>query len=67
MVTEVSVMPQANFARVLPVQGATTTKSSSSFGPMGSACAMVWMISRPAVYSIRLQKSQALPKRVSVV
>ena len=37
MVTQLSVMPWASFARVLPVQGAITSASSGSLGPRGSA------------------------------
>ena len=41
MVTAVSVMPWASLPRVLPVQGHTTSTSSSPLGPMGSAPATV--------------------------
>ena len=40
IVTGVSVIPNASFARVLAVQGATTSMSSSFFGPIGSAASM---------------------------
>ena len=66
-VTGPSAMPQASFASVLPVQGAMTRQSSSFFGPIGSACAMVWRISWPQIASMRVRKSAAAPKRVSVV
>ena len=37
----VSYMPQASLPSVLPVHGARISRSSSFFGPMGSACAIV--------------------------
>ena len=37
MVTDVSAIPFAIFARVLPVHGSTTSRSSKFFGPIGSA------------------------------
>ena len=37
----VSYMPQASLPSVLPVHGARISRSSSYFGPMGSACAIV--------------------------
>ena len=59
-------MPQASLPSVLPVQGAITSRSSSFFGPMGSACAMVWMTGRPVISSALRTQSCAFPKRVSV-
>jgi hypothetical protein len=53
MVTGESAMLWASFARVLPVQGAITSASSSFFGPMGSAWAMVRMGAVPQISSAR--------------
>lgn len=41
--TGVSVIPRASFARLLPVQGAITNKSSNFSGPIGSAATIVEM------------------------
>ena len=41
MVTGVSLIPEASFARVLPVHGAMMSASRDTLGPMGSASAMV--------------------------
>ena len=67
MVTGVSVTPAASFARVLPVHGATTSTSSSFFGPMGSASRTLPITLCPVRLSTRAKKSSALPNRVSVV
>ena len=67
IVTEVSVMALANFARVLPVHGATTMISHIFFGPMGSASTMDLIIFRPQISSISQTISLARPKRVSVL
>ena len=39
--TGVSTIPVASLASVLPVQGATTNRSRSFFGPIGSVSVMV--------------------------
>ena len=61
----VSQAPRANLASVLPVQGATSTRSSSFFGPMGSTSGNVCQISRPQISRRRERMAAALPKRVS--
>lgn len=53
IVTAVSVMAFAIFAAVFPVHGAMSTASARRFGPMGSASAMVWIIFRPQIFSMR--------------
>ena len=53
IVTAVSVTAFAIFAAVFPVHGATSTASARRFGPMGSASAMVWIIFRPQIFSMR--------------
>ena len=66
MVTEVSAMPLANLARVLPVQGAMTSTSSSCLGPMGSASRTDSTAPWPQISSAACRKSAARPNRVSV-
>ena len=66
IVTLLSVIPRASFARVLPVQGAISSASSGSFGPRGSASAMLVTTGRPASASRRRRCSRAVPKRLSV-
>ena len=66
MSTGVSVMPQASFARVLPVQGAMRRISRKPFGPMGSASSIFKTGLLPERPLIRLIKSAVLPKRESV-
>ena len=66
MVTALSVMPWASFARVLPVHGAMSSASSGSAGPSGSASAIVVITPRPHSAARRLIFSAAVPKRVSV-
>ena len=51
IVTAVSVMPFAIFAKVLPVQGAITIRSGCNFGPMGSAPCIVVMGGVPVMAS----------------
>ena len=67
IVTLVSVTAFAIFAAVFPVHGMTTIASARCFGPIGSAPAIVWMISRPQSSSMRRRKLSAVPKRVSVL
>ena len=67
MVTAVSVMPEASFPRVFPVQGAMTSTSSSFRGPMGSASWTEDMGLCPVSLSTVERKASAVPKRVSVV
>ena len=67
IVTDVSVIPQANFPSVLPVQGAIISASSRHLGPIGSASFIVNMHLYPLSLSNVPIKSSALPKRVSVV
>ena len=67
MVTAVSVIPFASFARVLPVQGAIISASSGFFGPRGSAPVTVWIIPLPQRASTLEISSDALPNLVSVV
>ncbi len=59
-------MALAILARVLPVQGATTTASSMLLGPKGSASTIVVMGSFPVISLACLRKSVVFPKRVSV-
>ena len=66
IVTEVSVTPRLSFARVLPVQGAITSKSHIFFGPIGSVSTAVVSTLFPVISFARLTISLALPKRVSV-
>ena len=66
MVTQVSVTPEASLPRVLPVQGAMISRSSSFWGPMGSAPAMVEMTRWSQMRAISRISSWAQPKRVSV-
>lgn len=67
MQTGVSVIPFASFASVLPVQGAITSASSDTFGPRGSASAIVFIIFRSHTPSILSIHSRAVPNRVSVL
>ena len=65
MVTGVSVMPHASFARVLPVAGAMMSASKGYFGPSGSAPTIERIGSRPQ-REVRVEISAcACPKRVS--
>ena len=66
MVTAVSVIPAASFARVFPVAGATTRTSSSPFGPMGSTDGISRRGFRPVISSRDRSSSSASPKRLSV-
>ena len=66
-VTQVSVMPQASFERVLPVHGAIISASRSFFGPMGSALGIVWIMSFPVISLKHERQYAASPKRVSKV
>ena len=59
-------MPEASLPSVLPVHGAMISRSSSFFGPIGSASRTVWIISFPVASAMRLRKCSAVPKRVSV-
>src|SRR5699024_572399 len=63
MVTAVSVMPQASFPMVFPVQGAITSTSSSFFGPMGSASLTLPITVCPVIFSTAEINSSAVPKR----
>ena len=65
IVTGVSVMPQASFASVFPVHGATISRSNIFFGPIGSACGMVLITPLPQMFSAVMMFSSAVPKRVS--
>ena len=58
-------MPLASFAMLLPVQGATSTRSSSFFGPMGSTCTMESITQCPVSAQSRCCSSAAFIKRVS--
>ena len=66
-VTGVSAIPAASFASVLPVQGAITSRSSSFFGPIGSTWEIVSQTGRRQIASIRVRKSAAAPKRLSML
>src|SRR5699024_4404163 len=63
MVTAVSVMPQASFPMVFPVQGAITSTSSSFFGPMGSASLTLPITVCPVISSTAELNSSAVPER----
>ena len=65
MVTLVSVIPLASFPRVFPVQGAIISRSSSFWGPMGSASLMVEMTRWSQMRIISRIRSWASPNRVS--
>lgn len=67
IVTGVSVIPRASFARVLAVQGATTTMSNSFLGPIGSASSIVTIALRLHILSSHSTLSDAFPKRVFIV
>lgn len=66
MVTLESVTPAASLPRVFPVQGQRMSRSSSFWGPMGSAAFIVAMTRWSQMRSISRIRSWALPKRVSV-
>ena len=59
-----SVMALASFARVFPVQGATTKQSSNPCGPMGSTSTKLSKGLWPVISSNRADQSSGLPKRV---
>lgn len=61
-----SAMPFASLPSVLPVQGATISRSSRRFGPSGSTCASVCSGSVPHSAVTSARKSADAPKRVSV-
>ena len=65
MVTLVSVMPPASFPRVFPVHGAMISRSSSFWGPMGSASLMVEITRWSQMRIISRIRSWAFPNRVS--
>ena len=67
IVTGLSAMEWASFARVFPVQGAITRISNSFFGPMGSAWQMGQMGSRPQIWVALTKCSFAVPNRLSMV
>jgi len=60
IVTGVSVIPNAIFERVLPVQGATRSKSTLLLVPIGSASTMVFIGVLPVRVIISFSKSVAL-------
>ena len=66
MVTLESVTPAASLPRVLPVQGQMISRSSSFWGPMGSAPLTVAMTRWSQMRSTSRIRSWAAPKRVSV-
>ena len=66
MVTELSVMPEASFARVLPVQGEIISASRGFSGPRGSASATEQIISRPQSDLTREENSLQSQNLVSV-
>ena len=60
IVTGVSVIPQAIFERELPVQGATSSKSTALLVPIGSASTMVFIGVFPVRETTSFSKSFAL-------
>ena len=66
MVTGPSATEWASFARVFPVQGAMTSRSSSPLGPMGSTSSRVVKGGTPHIEPARAIKSLARPNRLSV-
>ena len=67
MVTGVSAMEWASFARVFPVQGAMMRMSNSFFGPTGSTWARVCSGGVPQMVSAMTICSRAVPKRLSTL
>jgi hypothetical protein len=66
MVTGVSVIAWAIFAREFPVQGATTIMSKRPLGPRGSAATKESTGVVPVRAVIFSRKARAVPNRVSV-
>ena len=67
IVTGVSVIPDASFASVFPVQGQIISASSGVFGPSGSASAIVVTGAFLQISDISRTNHSAVTKRVSVV
>ena len=66
MVTGVSAMECASFARVFPVHGAMISASSSFFGPMGSTASMLHSGLLPQISSAVCRCSGARPNRLLI-